>query len=230
VVAIEYVTGAAVAAVQADAAAWGLGYYIANPNLQLNGVDTEGFTSGGGAGAVTPAPPTLTVDPTPLTVTGRGGTVPLNISVTAPASATAVTVTIKGLKSYETITDKLDGTKFSGTVKLTPQQVNSGLTLTSNYQGTGHPITTLTITASDTMAGVNLVSAPVTMSITDPPPSASSAGQGGNALTSSGAAALLDQNASHFRENSAFSGDHTFSSPDIAAGADGFKGSSGFQR
>ena len=44
VIAVEYVSGAAtIAAVQADAAAAGVGYYIADPNLQLNGVDTAGF-------------------------------------------------------------------------------------------------------------------------------------------------------------------------------------------
>ena len=45
VVTIEYVSGAAkVANVHAKAAAAGIGSYIANPNLALNGVDTEGFT------------------------------------------------------------------------------------------------------------------------------------------------------------------------------------------
>jgi uncharacterized protein (TIGR01370 family) len=51
VVAVEYVTGAAtVASVEAKAAAASIGYYIANPNLQLKGVDSEGFTA-------TPQPP-----------------------------------------------------------------------------------------------------------------------------------------------------------------------------
>jgi len=44
VVAIEYVSAAsAVSKVEAKAKADGLGYYIANPNLALNGVDTQGF-------------------------------------------------------------------------------------------------------------------------------------------------------------------------------------------
>lgn len=52
VVAIEYITGAAkVADVEAKAAAAGIGYYVANPNLNLDGVDTEGF------GAIPPPPP-----------------------------------------------------------------------------------------------------------------------------------------------------------------------------
>ena len=46
VVAVEYITGAAkVADVEAKAAAAGIGYYVANPNLNLDGVDTEGFTA-----------------------------------------------------------------------------------------------------------------------------------------------------------------------------------------
>ena len=53
VVAIEYVTGGTkVGDVHAKAAAAGVGSYIANPNLELNGVDTEGFAS--------LAPPTTT--------------------------------------------------------------------------------------------------------------------------------------------------------------------------
>ena len=55
VVAIEYVSSTtAVANVESEAAADGFGYYIADPNLNLNGVDTQGFTAaasgGGGTG------------------------------------------------------------------------------------------------------------------------------------------------------------------------------------
>ncbi len=53
VVEIEYISGAArVASVETQAAADGFGYYIANPNLALNGVDTQGFAG------LTPPPPT----------------------------------------------------------------------------------------------------------------------------------------------------------------------------
>jgi Ca2+-binding RTX toxin-like protein len=46
VVAIEYVAGAAtVANVQAEAAAASIGSYVANPNLELDGVDTVGFAT-----------------------------------------------------------------------------------------------------------------------------------------------------------------------------------------
>jgi hypothetical protein len=46
IIAVEYVTGAAeVADVQAKAAAAGIGSYVANPDLNLDGVDTEGFAT-----------------------------------------------------------------------------------------------------------------------------------------------------------------------------------------
>jgi cysteinyl-tRNA synthetase, unknown class len=347
VVAVEYVTGAAtVAAVQAKAAAAGIGYYIASPNLQLDGVDTEGFAGmsppappsppsppspplppsppaspGGGSssgpatpptvtitgadqtvtsatqkiigtvdvadagstvhildgskqiGTATVAPdgswstkvtlpqganvltatdtnatgtgtsnsvtytlqssqgtspvaPTLIVADSTLSVTGGGGKVPLGISVTPQTRSTTVTIT--GLSPYETITDRRDHKTFSGnSITLTAAEVNSGLKLTSNYQGSGDPTTTLTITASNTTGGVTSVSAAQTITITDPPPSAGGTGHGGHALTSSGAAALLDQNAGHFTGSSPFGGDHTFSGPDIAP-TDGFKSNSGF--
>jgi endo-alpha-1,4-polygalactosaminidase (GH114 family) len=45
VVLIEYVTGTSdVSDVKTTCASWGYGYYIANPNLNLSGVDTEGWT------------------------------------------------------------------------------------------------------------------------------------------------------------------------------------------
>ena len=59
-------------------------------------------------------------------------------------------VKIAGLPSYETITDTLDGKTFKGSsISLTAAEVNSGLTLKSNYTGTGHPVATLTLTATN---------------------------------------------------------------------------------
>jgi cysteinyl-tRNA synthetase len=44
VILIEYVTGSpAITDVKAVCATWGFGYYIADPNLDLNGIDTEGL-------------------------------------------------------------------------------------------------------------------------------------------------------------------------------------------
>jgi cysteinyl-tRNA synthetase, unknown class len=272
VVAVEYVSGASeVSSVETHAKADGVGYYIANPNLQLDGVDTQGFIPGAGAGsgstpqtapivtitskggttsaaaqtitgtvdvadagstvtvldgttrigaatvaatggwtasvtlpkqganAVTatdtnaagtgtsntvtytlgstaPTAPTLTIAKSTLSVTGRGGTVGLGVSVTAPASSTATTVTIKGLPSYERITDAYDGKVFKGaSITLSEAEVDSGLNLISHYKGTGSPSATLTMTASDTIGGVTSVTAPRTITVNDPPPSTATA-------------------------------------------------------
>ena len=259
VVTIEYISAASeVSSVEAQAKAAGLGYYIANPNLELNGVDTQGFPSGsqpivtitstggttssaaqtitgtvdvadagstvkildgttqvgsatvassgnwsanvtlanqganvltatdanaagiGISNAVTytlaataPTPPTLVIANPNLTVTGGGGKVSLGVGVSAPASSTATTVTITGLPRYETITDKLDNKTFKGTsITLSAAEVDSGLTLTSNYTGSKHPTATLTITAKDTIGGVTSVSAAKTITVIDPPASA----------------------------------------------------------
>ena len=66
---------------------------------------------------------------------GRGGTVDLGVNVTTTDPNDLVTVNITGLPKYETITDKLDGQTFSGNnITLTAAQVDSGLTLKSNYR------------------------------------------------------------------------------------------------
>ena len=143
-----------------------MGYYIANPNQALTGVDTQGFQH------VTP--PSVTIAHKTLSVTENGGTVNLGVSVTAPASSTATSVTITGLPSYETITDKLDGKTFSGSsITLNAAEVDSGLALTSHYEGSGHPSATLTITARDTIAGFIGNSTPETITVNDAPASAS---------------------------------------------------------
>jgi len=104
--------------------------------------------------------------------------------VTAPASATATTVTITGLPKYETITDSLDGKIFRGSsITLSEAEVDSGLTLTSHYRGSQHPVATLTIAASDQIGGVSTTSAPQSIKVTDPTTSAD-AHQAINALSS----------------------------------------------
>ncbi len=123
--------------------------------------------------ATPPAAPTLTIADTSLNVDGGGGTVKLGIGVTAPASATDVTVTMTGLRKYETISDGLGDTFHGSSITLTGAQVDSGLTLTSNYIGNRNPVTTLSLMASDTMAGVTSNSATQTMTVTDPGTSSS---------------------------------------------------------
>ena len=123
--------------------------------------------------ATPPAAPTLTIADTSLSVDGGGGTVDLGIGVTAPANATNVTVSISGLRRYETISDGLGDTFHGNSITLTDAQVDSGLTLTSNYSGSRNPVTTLSIMANDTMGGVTSSSAAQTMTVTDPGTSSS---------------------------------------------------------
>jgi len=119
------------------------------------------------------ATPVLTIADDSLWVAGRGGTVDLGTKVTTTDSNDVVTVHITGLPKYETITDKLDGRTFSGKdITLTAAQVDSGLTLTSTYRGGGHPVATLTMTASakDPSTGAVATAAPQTITVTDPRP------------------------------------------------------------
>ena len=115
--------------------------------------------------------PTLTIADTTLSVSGRGGTVGLGVNVTTTDSNDRVTLQITGLPKYESITDNLDHFVFKGSnVTLTEAQVDSGLTLTSNYHGSHHPIATLTLTATatDPVSGDTLSAPSQTITVTDP--------------------------------------------------------------
>ena len=70
-----------------------------------------------------------------------------------------------------------------GSVTLTAAEVNSGLTLTSNYTGSDHPVNTLTITASETVGQHTLTSAAQSIVVTDPAATTSAASTGSNPLT-----------------------------------------------
>jgi hypothetical protein len=138
--------------------------------------------------STTPTAPTLTIDNTTLHVTGGGGRVALGIHETSVANSTNDHITITGLPSYESIHDHL-GHRFSGSSIDIPQaDVASGLTLTSRYTGTGHPVATLNITAHETVGGVDVASAPKTLTVIDPPPSA-----GTTSAATVGKLALLNQ-------------------------------------
>jgi len=116
----------------------------------------------------TPAVPTLTIAHDALTVT-EGGSIPLPINVTSHAGET-VSVTIKGLASYETLTDHLDDKIFTGSsVTLSAAEVDSGLTLASSFSGPGHPVNTLVVTATDTVGHASVTSAAQDIVVTDPP-------------------------------------------------------------
>jgi hypothetical protein len=98
-----------------------------------------------------------------------GSTVSLGLGVSVPHVGDNVSVTISGLPNYETITDKLDGKTFSGSsVTLTAAEVNSGLSLSSTFNGRGHPTATLTVTAHDA-TGTPVTSAAQTITVVDPP-------------------------------------------------------------
>lgn len=119
------------------------------------------------------AKPDLTIEDNSLSVAGRGGHVDLGTKVTTADANDVVTVNITGLPKYETITDNLDGQTFSGkNITLTAAQVDSGLTLTSNYMGGAHPVATLTLMASakDPTTGADSTSSPQTITVTDPRP------------------------------------------------------------
>jgi hypothetical protein len=125
-----------------------------------------------------PVVPVLTIADTYLIVAKGGGTVDLGVGVTTTDLNDVVTVNIRGLPRYETITDTLDGQTFKGkNITLTEAQVESGLTLQSNYKGGADPVATLTLTATakDPVTGAVTSSAPQTITVKDPAPAATTA-------------------------------------------------------
>jgi hypothetical protein len=90
-------------------------------------------------------------------------------------------VKISGVPTYETVTAPSGDTVTSslqadGTNTWTVTEGASttgapltGLTLSSSYTGTDHPVATFTVTASNTTPGETATSAAQTMTVTDPP-------------------------------------------------------------
>jgi len=163
-------------------------------------------------------PPALSISRHSLSAPA-GGMVALPIRVTNFDSDDTVSVTITGLPSFETVTDKLDNSVFSGnSITLSAAEVDSGLTLHSSYGGHGHPVNTLTVTATNTTAGESLSTPAQTITVTDPPASGSSTlelnrsgfvsrGGSGNAFDlmhiGSGASATLGYSSNHADTTSA---------------------------
>lgn len=156
-----------------------------------SGTSSSGSTTtGSGSTGSTTDPTTVTTAPV-VSVADKtldvaaGGKVDLGIKVATTDPNDAVSVTINGLPRYETITDNLDGHVFQGkSITLTADQVNSGLTLQSNYHGKGSPVSQLTVTATgkDPATGATSTSTPQTITVTDPPAtSTSTTGQGSSA-------------------------------------------------
>ena len=117
---------------------------------------------------------------TALTVQAHGS-VALGITATPVDSDDSVTVRIAGLPSYEAITApsgyhvskalQLNGT-YTWTITENSSTVGkpiSGLTLTSSYNGTNHPVATLTVSASNSTLGETASAPSQTMTVTDPP-------------------------------------------------------------
>jgi ELWxxDGT repeat protein len=142
--------------------------------LSAKAVDQAGNT------ATVNAPQSVTVNdmataptlsgPSSLVWTKGAASVALPISVAGGDAddLATTTVTIKGLRNSATITDNLDSTVFSSsTVTLTAAEVNSGLIFHPGRLTSG----TLTVTASMTEGGGSATSAPLTISLTDPPTS-----------------------------------------------------------
>jgi Bacterial Ig domain/Protein of unknown function (DUF642) len=126
--------------------------------------------------AIKAAAPVLTIAHNLLSVTA-GGSVALGVSVTVPEAGDTVNVKIAGLPSYETITDALDHKVFSGnSATLTAAEVDSGLTLSSSYTGSGRPVATLTLSATNGANSAALTTASQTLTVTDPPSQLSASG------------------------------------------------------
>jgi hypothetical protein len=123
-------------------------------------------SSTSGSGKI--ASPTLAIAQNAVTVP-EGGSVVLPVNVSSSGGHGATSVTITGLASYESLTDTLDHKIFTGgSITLTAAEVNSGLSLASSYSGTGQPVNTLTVTATETIGQHALTSAPQTITVTDP--------------------------------------------------------------
>ncbi|WP_426614407.1 alkaline phosphatase family protein [Bradyrhizobium sp. McL0616] len=158
--------------------------------------------------------PALTISNNSLTVQA-GGSVSLGITATPVDSDDQLSLSISGLPSYESITAPAGNTVTSslqsnGTTTWTVTEGSSttgqpltGLTLSSSYTGTDHPVATLTVTASNTTTGETATSAAQTMLMTDPPAvtsdAAGSSSAGPNDVSSRDAghigrlAAMMDQ-------------------------------------
>jgi hypothetical protein len=145
---------------------------------KLRVVATSTDSDGGATKATSAATATVTDMAAQLLIANKaltlpkGGSVGMGLSVSLPGEEDTVTVQISGLKGYESVTNNFDHQTFSGgngAITLTAAQVNSGLTLNSTYRGTGQPVNTLTLMASEISYGKTVKSASQTITVTDPP-------------------------------------------------------------
>jgi hypothetical protein len=162
-------------------------------------VTTQPATSDSGATQpiIHVADNTLSVQP--------GGKIDLGIGVSTTDKNDIVSVNIRGLPNYETITSNVDGHTFRGNnITLTAAQVDGGLTLHSNYKGSGDPVATLTATATgkDPATGAVARSAAQTITVTDPP--AASAGTSPPATSPETSPPATSSGTSHSHANHCF--------------------------
>ena len=109
------------------------------------------------------------------------GSVALGITATPVDAEHRLSVTITGVPRYETITapsgDSVTSSRQSnGTYRWTITESAAaagtpltGLTLHSSYTGSGHPVATLNVTASDSTSNETGTSASRSITVTDPP-------------------------------------------------------------
>jgi hypothetical protein len=94
-------------------------------------------------------------------------------------------------------------------VTLTAAEVNSGLILHSYYGGSGHPVATLSVTATGSTSGTSASSAPQIVTVTDPPAAASNISQSVALLTQYLAGGFSDQtDHAHVTTQSSMTGWH----------------------
>ena len=123
--------------------------------------------------------PVLTIASTTLNV-NAGASALLGITAAPVDSDDRISVKITGLPSYETITapqgDNVSRSSQGRTYTYVITESGSttgtpltGLTLTSHYTGSSHPVANLTVTASDTTSGETATSPSKPIAVTDPP-------------------------------------------------------------
>jgi hypothetical protein len=118
--------------------------------------------------------------PTALTV-AAGGSVPLGVVISTLDADDVMSVSVSGVPGFESIsaagaspTVTKHGTSYTYTFNALPaSDWNNGLILHSSYPGKGHPTNVLAVTVSNTTAGEGSTAPVTTISVTDPPASAS---------------------------------------------------------
>ncbi len=130
VIDIEYVSGASeVASVEAQDKANGFGWYIANPDQALNGVDTQGFTSDSSSGTA----PAVKITSAGATTTTAAQTIKGTVDVADAGSTVKI---LDGTKQIGSTTVAASGA-WSANVTLANTGANVLTATDANASGTG---------------------------------------------------------------------------------------------